>query len=216
MPDISSLANRIDAEFAAVEAKMKKLQAEHVEEHKQRQQRLEELGKVFDQLSAIWTPRLELLVKKFGDRVQATPRITPAVREATFDFQSRLARVRLKFSATTDRDVKKVILSYHLEIIPVLMRFKPHDEVEFPLTAVDKEAAAKWIDDRIVEFIQAYFSLGENDIYLKDQMVEDPIAHVRFPKFAAAATLERQGKTFYFIGEESRREFEKQQGIAPK
>ena len=45
-------------------------------------------------------------------------------------------------------------------------------------------------------------------------MVEDPIAHVRFPKQAAATTLERHGQTYYFIGEDTRREFEKQQGVA--
>lgn len=45
-------------------------------------------------------------------------------------------------------------------------------------------------------------------------MVEDPAAHVRFPKFAAGATLESNGKTTYFIGEETRREFEKQKGQA--
>jgi len=216
MPDINSLASRIDAEFSAVEDKLKKFQAEQVQEHKQRQQRLEQLGKVFDQLSEIWTPRLQLLVKKFGDRVKATPRIVPSTREATFDFQSHMARVRLKFSATTDRDVNKVILSYDLDIIPVLIRFKPHDEVEFPLNAVDKEAVARWIDDRIVDCIQTYFSMGENEIYLKDQMVEDPVAHVRFPKFAAATSLDWQGQTFYFIGEETRREFEKQQGGGSK
>jgi YHS domain-containing protein len=216
MPDINTLASRIDAEFSAVEEKIKKFQVGQVEEHKQRQQRLEQLGNVFDQLRDIWRPRLELLVQKFGDRVQTTPRIVPSTREVTFDFQSRLARVRLKFSASTDRDIRKVILSYDLEIIPVLMRFKPHDELEFPLNAVDKEAVAKWIDDRIVDFVQTYFSMGENEIYLKDQMVEDPIAHVRFPKVAAATTLEWQGQKFYFIGEETRREFEKQQGIGSK
>jgi YHS domain-containing protein len=216
MPDVSSLASRIDAEFLAIAEKVKKLQVEQVEEQKQRQKRLEQLGKVFDQLRDVWRPRLELLVKKFGDRVQTTPRIVPSAREATFDFQSRLARVRLKFSASTDRDIEKVILSYDLEIIPVLMRFKPHDEVEFPLNAVDTEAAAKWIDDRIVDFVQTYFSMGENEVYLKDQMVEDPIAHVRFPKVVAAATLEWQGQQFYFIGEETRREFEKQKGIGSK
>jgi YHS domain-containing protein len=216
MPDINSLASRIDAEFSAVEEKAKKFQAEQVEVHKQRQNRLEHLGKVFDQLRDIWKPRLELLVKKFGDRVQSTPRIVPSTREVTFDFQSRLARVRLKFSASTDRDIQKVVLSYNLDIIPVLMRYKPHDEVEFPLNAVDKEAVAKWIDDRIVDFVQTYFSMGENEIYLKDQMVEDPIAHVHFPKAAAAATLEWQGQKFYFIAEETRREFEQQQGIKSK
>ena len=216
MPDIKSLSSRIDAEFSGVEDKVKKFQVDQLAEHKQREKRLEQLGQVFDQLAAIWRPRIELLVKKFEGRVQTTPRIVPSTREVSFDFQSRVARVRLKFSATTDRDIQKVILSYHLEIIPVLMRFKPHDEVEFPLNAVDKEAAAKWIDDRIVDFVQTYFSMGENEIYLKDQMVEDPIAHVRFPKVAAATTLEWQGQKYYFIGEETRLEFEKQQGMPSK
>ena len=213
MPDISSLASRIDAEFSAVEKKAKNLQAEQVEAQKQRQQRIEKLEQVFDQLRESWKPRLDLLVKKFGDRVKVTPRIVPSTREATFDFQSHMARVQLKFSASTDRDVQKVILSYDLEIIPVLTRFKSHDEVEFPLNAVDKEAATKWIDDRIVDFVQTYFAMGENEIYLKDQMVEDPIARVSFPKQAAATSLEWQGQKFYFIGEETRREFAKQNKI---
>ena len=38
---------------------------------------------------------------------------------------------------------------------------------------------------------------------------EDPVAKVRFPKFAAAAKLEQNGKTFYFIDESTLREFEK-------
>ena len=216
MPDINSLASRIDAEFSAVEQKVKKFQTEQAEQHKERQNRLDQLSKVFDQMRDIWRPRLELLVKKFGDRVKATPRIVPSTREAVFDFQSHSAKVRLKFSASTDRDIRKVILGYDLEIVPILIRYKPHDEVEFPLNAIDKEAAAKWIDDRIVDFVQTYFSMGENEIYLKDQMVEDPIAHVRFPKLAAATVLEWGGKKFYFIGEETRKEFEKQQGITSK
>jgi YHS domain-containing protein len=216
MPDISSLSSRIDAEFSAVEEKVKKSELEKVKEQKQRQERLEQLTRVFEEMRDIWRPRLELLVKKFGDRVQTTPRVVPSTREATFDFQSNQARVRLKFSSFTDRSIQKVILSYDLEIIPVLMNFKHHDEVEFPLNAVDKAAAAKWIDDRIVDFVQAYFSLGENEIYLKDQLVEDPIAHVRFPKAAAAATREWKGQTVYFISEETHLEFEKQQGIRSK
>jgi hypothetical protein len=213
MPDINTLARRIDAEFQAVEAKVKKMQVEQAEGHKQRQQRLEHLGKVFDELRDIWKPRLELLIKKFGDRVQATPRIVPSTREVSMEFQSRQARVRLKLSAFTDQDVQNIFLNYDLEIIPVLMHFKPHDEVAFPLNAVDKEAVAQWIDDRIVDFVQTYFALGENDIYLKEQMVEDPIAHVCFPKMAAVATVDWDGKKYYFIGADTRGEFAKQHGL---
>jgi YHS domain-containing protein len=216
MADIDTLARRIDAEFSAVEGKVKKLRDEQVAGYKERQKRLEQLGKVFDELREVWQPRLDLLVKKFGDRVQAKPRIVPSTREVTYEFQSRLARVRLKFAACTDRDVQKVILTYDLDIVPVLVRFNPHSETEFPLNAVNKEAAAKWIDDRIVEFVQTYFSLGENEIYLKDEMVEDPVARVTFPKVAAAATLEWQGQKYYFIGEETRREFAEKNKIAVK
>jgi hypothetical protein len=76
-------------------------------------------------------------------------------------------------------------------------------------------AVAKWIDDRIVDFVQTYFALGDNDYYLKDHVVEDPITHVRFPKLAAA-TLDWQGKKFYFVRQETRRQFADQNKIPKK
>ncbi len=211
MPDIKSLVGRVDAEFSALREKHQKAQAEQVRAYQDRQQRLQRLGQVFDQLREIWGPRLEVLVKKFGEGVQVTPRIVPSTREAKFQFQSKLARIDLRLSASTDRDVTKVILSYDLDVIPVLLRYDGHSEIEFPLDAVDPEAVARWVDDRIVSFVQTYLSLYDNEYYLKDEMVEDPVAHVRFPKFAAGATLQRDGKTYYFVGEETRRAFEKQQ-----
>jgi YHS domain-containing protein len=45
---------------------------------------------------------------------------------------------------------------------------------------------------------------------LKDQFVEDPVARVRFPKYLASSTLQRDGRAYYFVDEETRREFEKQ------
>jgi YHS domain-containing protein len=216
MPDIKSLVSRVDAEFSALREKHQKAQAEQVQAYKDRQQRLQQLGKVFDQLREIWKPRLEVLVKKFGDEVQVTPRFVPSTREAKFQFQSKLARIDLRLSASTDRDVTRVILSYDLDIIPVLLKYDAHSEAEFPLDGVDPEAVARWVDDRIVSFVQTYLSLHDNEYYLKDEMVEDPVAHVRFPRFAAGATLRRDGNTYYFVGEETRRAFEKQEAAGVK
>lgn len=64
--------------------------------------------------------------------------------------------------------------------------------------------------------MKTYFSMGENEIYLKDQIVEDPIAHVSFPKVAVATTLEWQGLKPYFIGEGTSCELEKQTWIGSK
>jgi YHS domain-containing protein len=119
-----------------------------------------------------------------------------------------------RLSASTDHDVCKLVLDYNLEILPSLMKFDSHQQAEWPLDAIDRQAIANWVDDRLVDFVKAYLALHENEYYLKDHMVEDPIAGVRFPRFAAAATLERDGKTYYFIGEETRHEFEAQQAAS--
>jgi YHS domain-containing protein len=216
MADLNSLLSRIDGEFTAVEEKYKKAQTEALEAYRERQKRLQQLGQVFEQLQKVWKPRLDVLVAKFGDKVKVTPRLIPSTREATFEFQSKLARVRLRFSAAADRDISNVVLSSDLDIIPVLVKYDAHSEIEFRLGAVDPEAVARWVDDRIVSFVQAYLSLHENDQYLQKEMVEDPVAGVRFPKFAAGATLECNGETYYFIGEETRQEFEKKQGVGSK
>jgi hypothetical protein len=214
MSEIKSLSSRIDEEFAAVHKKVEELQAERLQEYRVRRKRLQQLDQVFCKLADAWKPRLDTLVQKFGDRVQVTPRLTPSSREATFEFQSRQSRVRLRFSASTDRDVSKIILGYDLEIIPAVFRYEPHAELEFPLDAVDEAVAARWVDDRIVGFVRAYLSMSEDELYSPEHMVEDPVARVRFPDFAAGATLEWEGTKYYFIGEETRQEFARQHELA--
>jgi YHS domain-containing protein len=164
----------------------------------------------------VWRPRLEALAQKFGERVDVMPVVEPGRRSASFAFKSELARIDLRFAVAPDPDVNNVVFTYDLEIIPILMKFDSHSEIEFPLDAVDTEALGEWLDDCIIRFVKSYLAMRENQYYLKDQMVEDPVAKVKFPKFAAGATLEVKGKTVYFIDESTRREFEQQQAQAKK
>lgn len=213
MADVGSLLSRIDAEFSAAEQKIKAFQNQEVKDYQGRQQRLELFAKACDQLRDTWRPRLEALAKKFGEKVEVRPVLTPTLREATFEFQTPLAIVSLKFSVTTDFEVRHLVLDYDLNIMPILMKFEPHARVEFPLEAIDASAVAKWIDDRIVDFVKAYLALHQNQYYLKGHMVSDPVSGTQFPKYAAAATLDWQGKTYYFVGDATRREFAKKNGI---
>ena len=217
MPDdVATLLDRIDAEFSALDAKIKRAQGEKQQEHHDRQARLATFEKELETLPEVWKPRLEALVKRFGDRAKVAPRIDPSNRAVTMDFQSELARIKLRFSAATDQDVRNLILNYNLEILPTLMQFDSHRQAEWPLEAIDRTAIGQWVDDRIVSFVKTYLSLHENEYYLKEHMVQDPVAGVRFPKFAAAATREWGGKTYYFIGDETRREFEASHGAPSK
>lgn len=210
MADTGKLQSRLDAEFAASDEKVKSFQAQAVQAYEGREARLKQFEKVCGELREVWLPRLELLSTKFGGQVKVTPNVTKGLRGATFHFQSNLATVQLRFTASTDTDVRKLVLDYNLDVLPILMKFEPHSQIEFPLDSVDAAAVGKWIDDRIVDFVRTYLSISHNEYYLKDHMVTDPIAGVKFPKHAAAATLERNGKTYYFVGEKTRAEFEKQ------
>ena len=118
--------------------------------------------------------------------------------------------MNLRLSASPDADARHAIFSYDLDIMPILMKFDSHSEIAFPLEAVDRKALAAWFDDQIVGFVRTYLSLHENQYYLKGHMVEDPIAKIQFPKFAAGATFEHNGKTIYFVDEKTRAAFVQQ------
>jgi len=208
MADVSTLLNRIDAEFSALDAKIKRAQGEKQNEHKDRQQRVAAFEKEMETLPDVWKPRLEALIQRFGDKAKVTPRLDSTSRTVSMHFQSELAKIHLRFSAAIDQDVRHLILIYDLEILPTLMQIDSHAQAEWPLNAIDRKAIGQWVDDRIVSFVKTYLSLHENEYYLKEHMVSDPVAGVRFPRFAAAATLDWGGKTYYFIGDDTRREFE--------
>jgi YHS domain-containing protein len=211
MKSTQELAENIDAAFAAMEAKRRHFQEVETHKYEDWKQRLAQLGVEFDTLRDIFKPRLDLLIEKFGDKITATPKLTESTRELLLEFHSEVARIRLRFQGTTDPDIRKLILNYDLEIIPILMQFDSHSTLEMPLDAIDFDAAVRWADERILSFVQTYAALHENPYYLRDQMVMDPVSGTTFPKLAAGATLERDGRTYYFVSEATRREFEERQ-----
>lgn len=210
MENTDNLAAQIDAAFASMEAKRKHTQEVEAHKYKEWKQRLAQLGVEFDTLRDVFQPRLDLLIHKFGDKLTATPKLTQSTREILLEFHSDVARIRLRFQGTTDHDIRKLILNYDLEILPILMQFDSHSTLEMPLDAIDYEAAVHWVDARILSFVQTYTALHENPYYLRDQMVTDPVSGTCFPKLAAGAVLERDGHTYYFVSDKTRREFEAQ------
>ncbi len=203
-----TLLERLEQEFERSRNKLEELRRQKVDDYQGRRDRLALFDTACESLRSVWIPRLETLKKAFGERVNITPHATTGRREAGFSFTSNLARITMRFTATTDYDVRNLVLEYTLEILPVLMTFPDQARIEQPFEKIDPEIIGKWIDDRMVDFVRTYLSLHENEHYLKAHMVEDPVAHVRFPKYAAATTLERGGKTYYFIANDTREEFE--------
>jgi YHS domain-containing protein len=209
MAGVDELLSRLDSEFSAAEKRTDEYISAQVKAYQDREQRQAKLGAKIDRLREVWKPRLEAFAKRFGERVKVSPTVQPGRREAKFEFKSELAHIEMRLSVASDEDARQLVLSYDVDILPVLMQFERHEQFTQPLDSVDEEAVARWVDDRLVQFTKTYLALHENQYYLKEHLVEDPVAGVRFPKYAAAATLDSKGKTYYFISEKTCQEFQK-------
>jgi YHS domain-containing protein len=91
------------------------------------------------------------------------------------------------------------------------MQFEKHSSLTVPLDQVDDATIVNWVDERIVAFVRTFLAIHENRYYQKGILVTDPISGTEMPTFAACCTLESGGKTYYFVSEDTKREFERQQ-----
>ena len=98
---------------------------------------------------------------------------------------------------------------YDLNILPVLMEYNRNVEEIFPLEN-DKEALAGWVEDRILDFVDAYLRLETHPLYQKDNTVIDIVCGMRIPSTSATSTVERHGRLFYFCSEHCKGTFVKE------
>jgi YHS domain-containing protein len=209
MSDTAALDSRIDAEIADAQSKIAAFQKAAEDEYLAREKRYrDQYLPAVHRLVEILLPRLDVLVKKFKDHVHVAPVVTEHQRQVTFKFDSRVARIELTFRVSHDVDVKQLVFDQELEVLPILMQFDKHAQLTVPLDSIDEAKICQWFDDRIVAFVQTYLAIHQNRYYQKDIMVTDPIAGVEMPRFAAKCSLESGGQTYYFVSEETRREFE--------
>ena len=214
MSDINALISRIDQEIAAEVERQKTGWAELVRANRERGLRLQRYETQAKHIIELVKPRLDAFIERFKAVVKAEPMVREHTRAVNLTFSATVAKATLRFEVFPDRDVNHIRLECTQDIIPVVVRYDKQSALEFPLAGVQDDAVIQWFDDRIVSFVQAYVALVRQDAELREQLkdafVEDPVARIRFPKYLASSTLERDGRTYYFVDEETRREFEKQ------
>jgi len=207
-PDLARLSGRIECEFTLSRERLRSIRHQEPADHRNRQDRLAQYETACRALRDVWEPRLQTVRQRLKDGLKVPIAVRANRRQAVLSFVSSLARIRLSFTAMTDADVRFLVLEYDLEISPSLVFVPTRDRLELPLQQLDPRRIEEWVDDRVVTFVRTYLSLYENEYNLGALIVEDPVAHVRFPKAAAVTTLERQGKTLYFISDSTRDDYE--------
>jgi YHS domain-containing protein len=206
MADLNKFLKRLDEQVEKARKGIELKQTELQEAYQGRTKRYRTFLQLMAELHNIARPRLEKLAERC--KFDATPKEDADSKSVLLKFKTPVARVQLRLAATHDTEVRNLVLVYDLEILPLYVKFNPHAELEIPLEQVTWGSVENWLDDRLVEFAQTYVTIHFMDQYHQDHMVVDPVADVRFPKAYAHASLEKEGETYYFIAEETQREFE--------
>ena len=117
--------------------------------------------------------------------------------------------VELSFRVGHDGSIKNAIIDYHLEILPIFIKFDSHDQLVIPIDDPSEHAIAAWIDDKLVGFTRTYFEMYFTEQYQKRSFEMDPVMNIRFPRAFAAGKKDYQGRTYHFYTTESLQAFEK-------
>ena len=210
MNELDPLEARLDAMLRSAEEQRVQWQQHAHERMRENEEKTGRFNKVAVALmAAVIRPRMELVVRKFKNASLVAGDASAAYRCAcTFDHTTQFpASTRLEFAVGPNDPLEHLVISYHLEILPVFISFKGMDQIAFSLNAVDEKVAAAWIDDRLADFTAAYLQLETAKAYQQDNMETDPVCGMPVNKNWAAAQIEYGGRTYFFCIEDCRRQF---------
>jgi YHS domain-containing protein len=217
---VEQLVKRLSAEIAAAADRIHALQTDAAKVFLGQEQRAKDFVPLADRIQTILQTRLDAFTK-----LDVFKDIRQDVSREHWDasgrgFQGRTitlavpfsdgcpAKVELAFRLGHDGPVENAFLDYRLDIVPIFIKFKSHDQLVIPMVNPDEAAIAAWIDDRLVEFTRTYFKLYFTDQYQKQNLETDPVMSIRFPRVFAVGKQDYHGRTYHFYTAESLRAFE--------
>jgi YHS domain-containing protein len=210
MLETRDLSERIQAQLEAADDKIRQMQAEAAHDFRELRERHEEFIVFAKKLIAEAGFPLKTLAGHFENaEVERSEDLRGFHAKCTFKHTPRFpASVELKFDLTHDDEVRKIIVTKNVEILPVFMEYERSDQFVLDLEGESREKALKWIQDEVVSFVETYLKIQFVDQYQSVNLVTDPVAKVRFSRSFSKGEAEFKGHKYYFISEETRREFE--------
>jgi YHS domain-containing protein len=109
---------------------------------------------------------------------------------------------------TRDAEAMSVVTQYRLTILPMFVPFEGTDQLIMPLDAVDEAKIARWVEDKIVHFVETYMRLETAEQYQAENTATDLVCGMPVSTVRPGATLQHAGQTFYFCLDECRAKFE--------
>jgi len=210
MCDPGSLLERIEALTAAADDRIHLLQRRAGEQAKELQVRRERFEIVARHLIEISDMSFSTLVNRFDNASVRRSHDRDGYHViCSFRHTERYpASVELRFDLAHDPAIDTMVVTYHLQVLPVFIEFEHRDQIAYDLDAVDEGAIRTWVEDKIVSFVRTYMEIQFTDAYQRENIVTDPVSGVRFSRILATTNCDYRGRTYYFLSNEARHLFE--------
>jgi len=150
-------------------------------------------------VQTIIQPKMKSLASQFDNAILGDPE-----RNSEFNCIIRFsptarfpARGNLELTVSSENEYRNIVLQYKLELLPILMEYKRHDEMRFDVEQPNK-AITEWVESRIFDFLDTYLLLETHPRYQQENYVSDPVCGMRITKAEAATTLSDGTITVYF------------------
>ena len=171
-----------------------------------RRQQFDQAGKVLT--ATIIKPRLEALAELF----QSARTITDeqACRSSCWFASSDRFPItaKVEFAVEHDESVQRVFVRYEACLMPVFVRFQPHDRLTFRLSEVNADQTAAWVEERILEFLETYLHHDRGQDDLEEDILTDPVCGMRLGRSDVRAQADYRGHPYFFCSTECREKFE--------
>ncbi len=211
MTDLGDFAERVEEQLLRTnrEPLWAPDEAEHyMAQVNVRRQLFEEIARRLN--DTVIQPRLEILAGNFSNASLSTNE--PVGRcHCWFGYCERFpASTRVAFSVEHDIRLEKLAVCYEASMIPLFIQFNQHDRFTVKLDDVKDCLVGDWVEERLLEFLDAYLQIDRGSEGLEDEVVTDPVCGMRLGRSSAAASDAYQGHPYYFCSTDCQQKFTSQ------
>lgn len=117
------------------------------------------------------------------------------------------ASTKLEFAIRHDVRYETIYVSYDVFMTPAFFRFNEHDKLTLPLGEVNESTVANWVEQRLLEFLDAYLRIDRGEEDFDEEAVVDPVCGMRIKRTNAAAQASYRGHPYFFCSAECEKKF---------
>ena len=170
--------------------------------------RRERFGKLAAQLiETVIQPRLELLASCFSN-ASLTENEALGHCACWFGYCERFpASTKVALSVEHDVRFEKVAVCYEASMMPVFIKLNEHDKLTSPLDGLQNDAVADWVEERLLEFLDAYQRIDRGGEEFDEETATDPVCGMRISRSSAVASDSYRGHPYFFCSSDCRERF---------